>query len=112
MHPQTFDEYWLGCLEGHSKPATRFVHYIGLFFAPLAGIAASFLLAWWAFLIVIPVCYIAALLTHPLLEHNSNKPFADRPLWSAIALLRMLALDLTGGLHRQISRLDDTARPQ
>ena len=55
MHPQTFDEYWLGYLGGHSKPATRFVHYIGLFFAPLAGIAASFLLAWWAFLIIIPV---------------------------------------------------------
>ena len=110
MHPQTFDEYWLGYLEGHSKPATRFVHYIGLFFAPLA--AASFLLAWWAFLIIIPVCYIAALLTHPLLEHNSNKPFADRPLWSAIALLRMLALDLTGGLQRQIRRLDEAARPQ
>jgi hypothetical protein len=112
MHPQTFDEYWLGYLEGHSKPATRFVHYIGLFFAPLAGIAASFLLVWWAFLIIIPVCYVAALLTHPLLEHNSNKPFADRPLWSAIALLRMLALDLTGGLHRQIRRLDGAARPR
>ena len=70
----------LDILTGHSKPATRFVHYIGLFFAPLAGIAASFLVAWWAFLIIIPVCYVAALLTHPLLEHNSNKPFADRPL--------------------------------
>ena len=42
MHPQTFDEYWLGYLEGHSKPATRFVHYIGLFFAPLAGSIPAF----------------------------------------------------------------------
>ena len=114
MNPQTFDEYWLGYLAGHSKPTTRLVHYIGLFFAPLAGIAASLLFAWWAFLIIIPVFYVAALLTHPLLEHNSNKPFADRPLWSAMALLRMLALDLTGGLHRQIRRLDPTqaARPR
>jgi hypothetical protein len=106
LNPQTFDEYWLGYLAGHAKPATRFVHYLGLFFAPLAGIAASLLFAWWAFLVIIPVFYVAAFLTHPLLEHNSNKPFADRPLWSAIALLRMLALDLTGGLDRHIRRLD------
>ncbi|WP_322414248.1 Mpo1-like protein [Mesorhizobium huakuii] len=46
MNPQTFDEYWLGYLAGHSKPSTRFIHYIGLFFAPLAGIAASFLVVW------------------------------------------------------------------
>jgi len=43
------------------------------------------------------------------MEHNSNKPFAERPLWSAIALLRMLALDLTGRLGGQIARLDRAA---
>ena len=110
MDPKTFDEYWLCYLAGHSRPSTRLVHYLGLFFAPIAGIAASFLVVWWAFLIIIPVFYLAALLTHPFLEHNSNKPFADRPLWSAIALLRMLALDLTGGLGRQLQRLDGVAR--
>ena len=110
MNPQTFDEYWLGYLAGHSKPSTRFIHYLGLFFAPIAGVAASFLVTWWAFLVIIPVFYLAALFTHPLLEHNSNKPFAERPLWSAIALLRMLALDMTGGLGRQLNRLKDAGR--
>jgi len=110
MNPQTFDEYWLGYLAGHSRTSTRLVHYLGLFFAPIAGIAASFLVVWWAFLVIIPFFYIAAFLTHPFLEHNSNKPFADRPLWSAIALLRMLALDLTGGLGRQLRRLNEVAR--
>jgi len=110
MNPRTFDEYWLGYLAGHSKSSTRFVHYLGLFFAPIAGVAASFFVVWWAFLVIIPFFYLAALFTHPLLEHNSNKPFAERPLWSAIALLRMLALDLTGGLGRQLRRLDGVGR--
>ena len=42
--------------------------------------------------------------TRPLLEHNSNKPFADRPLWGAIALLRRLALDLSFRVDRQLLR--------
>ena len=109
---RTFDDYWIGYLAGHSKPLTRYLHYLGLFFAPLAGIAASLLYAWWAFLVIIPLCYLIALFTHPLLEHNRNKPFAERPLWSAIALLRMLALDLTGRLGPHLHRIgtpDSTA---
>ena len=108
MKIQTFDEYRLAYLAGHAKPLTRFVHYIGLFFAPLAGVAASILIAWWAFFVIAPVLYIAARFTHPLLEHNSNEPFAERPVWSAIAFLRMLALDLTGRLDTQLRRLKQT----
>ena len=104
MNMTSFDEYWLVYLAGHSRPMTRVLHYIGLFFAPIVGLAASIFLAWWAFFILAPFFYIVAFLTHPLMEHNSNKPFADRPLWSAIALLRMLALDVTGRLDRQIQR--------
>jgi hypothetical protein len=106
---QTFDEYWLAYLAGHARRSTRLLHYLGLFFAPLAGLAASIFVVWWAFFVVAPIFYVIAYFTHPLLEHNSNKPFADRPLWSAIALLRMLALDLTGQLGRQIARIDSTA---
>ena len=36
---------------------------------------------------------------------NSNKPYATRPLWSVVAFFRMMALDLTGQLHGQMSRL-------
>jgi hypothetical protein len=108
MRSQTFDEYWLAYLSGHSRLSTRLVHYVGLFFAPLAGILASVVYAWWAFFVVAPVFYIAAFLTHPLIEHNTNKPFAERPVWSAIAFLRMLMLDLTGRLGTQIRRLDQT----
>jgi hypothetical protein len=104
MTVQTFDEYWLAYLAGHSKPTTRFLHYVGLFAAPLLGLAGSFFVTWWAFFVVAPLFYVIAYFTHPYLEHNSNKPFADRPLWSAIAFLRMLWLDLTGRLGKQIDR--------
>lgn len=103
-HAKTFDEYWLGYLAGHAHLSTRAMHYLGLFVAPLAGLALSILYAWWAFLVVAPLFYVAALLTHPLVEHNSNKPFAERPVWSALALLRMLALDLTGRLGSHLRR--------
>ncbi len=106
MNSSSFDEYWLAYLAGHSKPTTRVLHYIGLFFALIIGLAGSVFFAWWAFFIIAPFFYIVAFLTHPLMEHNSNKPFADRPLWSAIALLRMLALDVTGRLDRKIQRLN------
>ena len=104
MKTMTFDEYGLAYLAGHEKPMTRFIHYLGLFVAPLAGIAASVFWARWAFFVIVPVLYIAARVTHPLLEHNSNEPFAERPLWSAIAFLRMLALDATGQLGTQLKR--------
>jgi hypothetical protein len=109
MGSQTFDEYWLGYLSGHSRLSTRLVHYAGLFFAPVAGIVASVVFAWWAFFIVAPVFYVAAFLTHPLIEHNTNRPFAERPLWSAIAFLRMLMLEVTGRLGTEMRRLEPEA---
>jgi hypothetical protein len=49
MQAKTFDQYWLAYLAGHSKLATRLLHYFGLFFGPLIGIVCSFLVVWWAF---------------------------------------------------------------
>ena len=110
MKAMSFDEYWLAYLAGHSKPMTRALHYIGLFFAPIIGLVGSIFFVWWAFFVVAPAFYAIAFFTHPLMEHNSNKPFADRPLWSAIALLRMLALDITGRLDFQMRRADAACR--
>ncbi|WP_415753824.1 Mpo1-like protein [Pseudomonas leptonychotis] len=105
MEPQTFDEYWLSYLSGHAKPLTRALHYFGLFFGQLIGIAVSFYVAWWAFFIIGPVSYIIAFASHEHVEGNSNKPFALRPAWSVISFFRMLLLDLTGNLNKELSRL-------
>ena len=105
MDGQTFDDYWRGYLIGHARLPTRLVHYFGLIFGPLAGIVASFTVVWWAFFVVYPACYLIALVTHPLLEHNTNEPFARRPWWSVLALFRMLWLDLTFQVPRRLAQM-------
>jgi hypothetical protein len=100
---QTFDDYWRNYLTGHARPATRVIHYFGLIFGPLIGILMSFTIVWWAFLVVYPACYLLALITHPLLERNTNKEFAGRPWWSVLALFRMLWLDVTGQIAKRLS---------
>jgi hypothetical protein len=105
MNKVIFDDYWLGYLAGHARPLTRVLHYFGLFFGQLLGLYLSFTFAWWAALIVCPLSYSVAYLSHEMVEGNSNKPYATRPLWSVVSFFRMLALDLTGQLRRQTARL-------
>src|ERR1700687_2007509 len=105
MNKVTFDDYWVGYLAGHARPATRVLHYFGLFFGQLLDLYASFAFAWWSALIICPLSYFVAYLSHELIEGNSNKPYATWPLWSVVSFFRMLALDLMGQLHRQTARL-------
>jgi hypothetical protein len=101
---KTFDEYWLSYLAGHSKFTTRILHYFGLFFGQLLGLAASFWYHWWAALIICPASYFIALASHRHVEGNSNKPYATRPVWSVVSFFRMLLLDVTGQLGNEIKR--------
>lgn len=105
MTTQTFEQYWRSYLAGHNHLPTRLLHYLGLIFGPLAGIACSILYAWWAFFVVYPMFYTIALVTHPLFEHNTNEPFAKRPWWSVVSLFKMFWLDLTGQFSKQIAKL-------
>jgi hypothetical protein len=105
MNKVTFDDYWLGYLAGHARPLTRVLHYFGLFFGQLLGLYLSFAFAWWTALIVCPLSYYVAYLSHARVEGNSNKPYATQPLWSVVSFFRMLILDLTGQLRSQTARL-------
>lgn len=105
--PDTWPSYWARYLRGHARLATRLTHYAGLFLVPLA----AFVLAWWwrepLILLAIPVFYLAARATHPLFEHNSNQEFATRPWWSILAFAKMMLLDLTGQLPRELRHLTE-----
>ena len=105
MNSTTYDEYWLGYLAGHARAVTRVFHYYGLFFGQVLGLYASYKYAWWAALVICPFSYYVAYLSHEWIEGNSNKPYATRALWSAISFFRMMGLELTGQIHRQIVRL-------
>lgn len=104
MALQTYDEYWLGYLAGHSQPKTRYLHYLGLFIGPVSGILASLLWKWWAFFPIYAVSYYMAHESHPMMEGNSNKEFAKRPVWSVVSFFRMMLLDATGGLEKELQR--------
>ena len=105
MDDPSFDAYWRNYLAGHSRLPTRLVHYLGLVVAPLIGVGLSFTFAWWAFFVVYPIGYFAALFTHPMFESNTNKEFASHAWWSVLALFRMLWLDLTGETSTELARL-------
>jgi hypothetical protein len=105
MNQLTYDDYWLSYLAGHARPLTRLLHYFGLFFGQLLGLLLSFYFAWWIALIICPLSYMIAYLSHELVEGNSNQPYATRPFWSVVGFFRMLVLDLTGRLSIQIARL-------
>jgi hypothetical protein len=101
---QTWEEYWDAYVLGHRRLATRLIHYAGLFVVPILAIGLAIGYQTLIPLLAIPVVYLAARETHPLLESNSNKPFAGRPLWSAIAFGKMLLLDLGGRMGGEIKR--------
>lgn len=100
-----YNSYWLGYMEGHQKPLTRILHYFGLFFGQVFGIFASIFVVWWAYLIIGPVSYFVAFISHPLSQGNTNEPFKAMPLWSIASFFRMMLLDATGRFHDEISRL-------
>jgi hypothetical protein len=94
MSKLTYDDYWLSYLAGHASPLTRLFHYFGLFFGQLLGLLLSFSFAWWAALIICPLCYMVAYFSHELVEGNSNQPYATRPFWSVVSFSECLHLSL------------------
>jgi hypothetical protein len=106
----SWQDYWRAYLLGHQHLSTRLVHYAGLFVVPVAAIAA----AWWLrqplALLAVPIVYLAAKYTHPLIEGNSNEPFAARPYWSAVAFGKMLLLELSGRIGGELRRARGSAR--
>lgn len=99
---QSFDQYWLAYLAAHSKPATRACHDVGTTLGLFVGIAASFIVVWWAFFVIGFIGYGIALASHPLVQ--KNRPFAKRPLWGFVSDLRMLGLAMTGRLQPHLRR--------
>ena len=104
MQQHSYDEYWLGYLAGHSHKKTRYLHYIGLFIGPVAGILMSLLWRWWAFFPIFGISYYVAFKSHPLVEGNTNKEFAERPVWSVVSFFRMLMLEAIGQLDAEMKR--------
>ena len=93
----SFSDFWPYYLAEHSKPATRWLHYLGTVFAIGFLITLIAIGKWWLFPIAFIPGYAFAWVGHFFIEKNRPATFTY-PLWSFMGDWKMLALMLTGRL--------------
>ena len=103
--PTTFEQFWPIYVRGHSRPATRTLHFIGTTGAlTLLVVTAVFWPAkWWMWLLIPVVGYGFAWFSHAFTEHNKPLTFG-RPWWSLRADFRMWWLMLMGGMRGEVEK--------
>jgi len=102
--PQTFEQFWPIYVRGHSRPATRLIHFVGTTAALGLLVAAIVVLdVWWLWALVPVTGYGFAWFSHAFTEHNKPLTFG-RPWWSLRADLRMWRLMLFGGMRVEVER--------
>lgn len=101
-----YDDFWEFYVREHSRPATRYLHFIGT----ALGIV---FLVWilrsgnWIYL---PLCfaigYAFAWVSHFFVEKNKPASF-NYPLWSFISDYKMMWFMLTGRMDSEVQRVAD-----
>ena len=92
---RSFAEFYPYYLAGHSRPATRRLHFAGTTAAVLALVAFAVTLNWW-FLVAAPVVgYLTAWVGHVAFERNRPATFRH-PGYSFLGDLVMFKDMLTG----------------
>ncbi|MFC0190457.1 Mpo1-like protein [Fictibacillus aquaticus] len=98
----SFQEFWVFYLSQHSKPKTRFWHFIGT-----SLVFLFIFLAIWKhplFLLAAPVtAYGLAWYSHFFIEGNKPATFGH-PFWSLIADFKMYFLTLFGQLPKELKK--------
>ena len=101
---ETFDEFFRYYVSQHSKPATRWVHFVSTHAGAalgLAGIARRRPLL----LLAAPVAtYGPAFLSHYLIEKNSPVTLSGKVLWAMRGDLRMITT-MWRGRDAELSRM-------
>ncbi len=100
---QSFEEFWPFYLGEHSKPATRWMHFVGTTagLGVAVGAIATFQ-PWFIPLALVPG-YAMAWISHFFIEKNRPATF-KYPLWSFIGDWKMWGLMLTGRLQAELER--------
>lgn len=101
---KTYAEFWDFYVLEHSKPATRYLHFVGT----SLGIVLLFWFLKNGTYLLIPLCfavgYAFAWLSHFAIEKNRPATF-KYPLWSFISDYKMMAFMLLGRMDAEVERV-------
>ncbi|HQZ83868.1 MAG TPA: DUF962 domain-containing protein [Pyrinomonadaceae bacterium] len=101
---ETYAEFWDFYVAEHSKPATRWLHFIG---TTLGITLLVYFIAtgrWYYFPLFFVVAYAFAWFAHFVVEKNRPATF-KYPFWSLISDLKMIGLMLTGRMSAEADRV-------
>lgn len=101
---QTFEEFWPYYVKEHSKPLTRWFHFVGTGMA--LGCLATFALTRKTRFIPLGLVagYGPAWVSHFFIEKNRPATFTY-PLWSLQADFKMFEMMLTGRMDAEVARV-------
>jgi hypothetical protein len=101
---ENYQEFWDFYVREHSRPLTRYLHFVGT-------LLALVLLIWIlrsGQLIYLPLClavgYAFAWFAHFFVEHNKPATF-KYPLWSFVSDYKMMWFMLTNRMDREVQRV-------
>ncbi|MBV6496365.1 MAG: DUF962 domain-containing protein [Acidobacteria bacterium ACB1] len=100
----TYAEFWDFYVGEHSKPATRWLHFVG---TTLGVCLLAYFIAtgrWYYFPLFFVVGYAFAWFAHFFIEKNRPATF-KYPFWSFISDFKMIWLMLTGRMSAEVERV-------
>lgn len=101
---ENYAEFWDFYVLEHSKPMTRYLHFVG---TTLGIVMLVWFLRSGAYL-YIPLCFVVgyafAWFSHFFVEHNKPATF-KYPLWSFISDYKMVAFMLLGKMDAEVERV-------
>jgi Predicted membrane protein len=104
--PKNYAEFWDFYVSEHSKPTTRWLHFIGTILGIILLILVIARGTWYYFPIFFVIGYGFAWFAHFVIE--KNKPASFRyPFWSFISDFKMIWYMLTGRMNSEVARVLD-----
>jgi hypothetical protein len=102
---RTYAEFWPFYLREHSRPITRWLHFVGTSVGACIGVSAIVLGRPWLLLGFPVVAYGLAWTGHFGIEKNRPATF-KYPLWSLFSDFRMMGLMAVGQLGPHLERAE------